>query len=264
MPRCAEPGCARWRPERLAPRWTTGMRFNGEWYCSRACVESAAREGLEVPAVPQPSNRALRHLRIGVLLRHMGSISETQLNEALQSQRTSGRRLGQELQQLGIATSDVLVRALAAQGSVSYLTTFDVERVKRGPAWLPSATVRALGVVPFETVDATRSVKVVCAAPVPRSALRALKTLTGWDAEPYLVDDTVWERALDAYRPGQGATEQEHGETHTVRGVADAAAWVADAAQSRRAVTMRSVRAGDYTVVRVEAPSIMSDLLIAG
>ena len=264
MPRCADPGCARWRPERLAPRWATGMRFNGDWYCSRTCVMSAAREGLDVPVAPQPANSALRHLRVGVLLRHVGAISETQLNDALRSQRASGRRLGQELQQLGSVSGDVVTRALAAQGGVSYLTTFDVERVKRGPSWLPAATVRALGVVPFEVIESMRTVKVVCAAPVPRSALRALKTLTGWDAEPYLVDDDVWQRALDAYRPASGASEHGQSEARTMRGVADAAAWVADAAQSGRSVTMRSVRAGDYTVVRVEAPSIMSDLLIAG
>jgi hypothetical protein len=147
---------------------------------------------------------------------------------------------------------------------VSYLAAFDVERVKRGPSWLPTATVRALGVVPFEAYEATRTVKVICTAPVPRSALRALKTLTGWEAEPYLVEDQVLQRALEAYRPAQATTERERGEARTMNGVADAAAWVADTAQSRRSVTMRSVRAGDYTLVRVEAPSVVEDLLIAG
>jgi hypothetical protein len=239
------------------------MRFNDEWYCSRACVENAAREGLDMPAVAAASSRALPRLRIGVLLRHMGAISEANLNDALQSQRASGRRVGQELQHLGILGADAVLRVLAAQSGVSYLTAFDVERVKRGPSWLPAATVRALGVVPFEIDEATHTVKVVCAAPVPRSALRALTTLTGWDAEPYLVHDDVWARALDIYRPAPATTEQERGEARRVTGVADAAAWIADTAESRRSVTMRSVRSGDYTLVRVEAPSMMSDLLIA-
>jgi len=94
MPRCADSGCARWRPERLAPRWATGMRFNGDWYCSRDCVEHAAREGLDASAVVPSSSRALPRLRLGVLLRHMGAISEAALNEALRSQRQSGRSLG--------------------------------------------------------------------------------------------------------------------------------------------------------------------------
>ena len=264
MPRCADSGCARWRPERLAPRWATGMRFNGDWYCSRGCVENAAREGLGTQAAAPPSTGPLPRLRIGVLLRHMNAISEAALNAALRAQRTSGRRLGHELKHLRLVGGDVVIRALAAQSSVPYLTTFDVERVKRGPSWLPAATVRALGVVPFDVIEAMRTVKVVCAAPVPRSALRALTMLTGWEAEPYLVDDEIWQRALDAYRPGQATTEQERGEARTVKGVADAVAWVADTAQSRRAVTMRSVRAGGLTLVRVEAPSSLSDLLIAG
>ena len=45
MPRCADYTCGRWRPERLAPRWAAGIRFNGHWYCSRTCVEHAARIG---------------------------------------------------------------------------------------------------------------------------------------------------------------------------------------------------------------------------
>jgi hypothetical protein len=264
MPRCADPGCARWRPERLAPRWATGMRFNGDWYCSRDCVEHAAREGLDTPALPPSSSRALPRLRLGVLLRHMGAISEAALNEGLRSQRTSGRTLGQELLHLRLVAADAVLRALSAQAGVGYLAAFDVERVTRGPSWLPTATVRALGVVPFEAHEATRIVKVICTAPVPRSALRALTTLTGWEAEPYLVEDQVWQSALEAYCPAQATTERERGEARTMSGVADAAAWVADTAQSRRSVTMRSARSGDYTLVRVEAPSVVSDLLIAG
>ena len=63
---------------------------------------------------------------------------------------------------------------LAAQGGVSYLPSFDVDRVTRGPAWLPTETVRALGVVPFEVDEVQRKLRVVCAAPVPRTAMRAL------------------------------------------------------------------------------------------
>ena len=45
MPRCADFTCGRWRPERMAPRWAAGIRFNNHWYCSRECVENAARIG---------------------------------------------------------------------------------------------------------------------------------------------------------------------------------------------------------------------------
>lgn len=92
-------------------------------------------------------------------------------------------RLGAELQRLGLVAAEPVLRALAAQGGVSYLPTFDVGRVTRGPAWLPAETVRALGVVPFEVDDLQKKIRVVCAAPVPRTAMCALLKLTGWTAE---------------------------------------------------------------------------------
>lgn len=261
MPRCADPACGRWRPEVLAPRWASGIRFNGRWYCSRGCVEHAAREGLDSPAIPAAPASALPPLKLGVLLRHLGVISEATLSSALESQRESGLRLGAELQRLGLVAAESVLRALAAQGGVSYLPTFDVGRVTRGPAWLPTETVRALGVVPFEVDDLQKKIRVVCAAPVPRTAMRALLKLTGWTAEAYLVEDDVLQDAMRAYRPVH-ATSQ-FGEAITVAGVAAAASRVADTAVAGRALTMRSANCDRYTWVRLEGPAHVSDLLVS-
>ena len=45
---------------------------------------------------------------------------------------------------------------------------------------MPADTVRALGLVPFELTMCAKRLRVVCAAPVPRAAMRALTKLTGW------------------------------------------------------------------------------------
>jgi len=261
MPRCAEVSCGRWRPERLAPRWASGIRLNGHWYCSRACVETAARAGLDVQAVPPPSN-ALRPLRLGVLLRHLHAVSETDLKDALQSQQTSGLRLGAELQRLGRVRGDQLLRALAAQGNVSYFTSFDIARVKQGPSWLPADTVRALGLVPFDVDRGQQRIKVICAAPVPRSAVRAMHTLTGWTPEVYLVQDDIWERALGEYR--SSSEDVAAADVLTMGGIAAAASFVADTASTDRAVTMRHAQWGRFTWVRVEGPTQVANLLVPG
>jgi hypothetical protein len=261
MPRCADFTCGRWRPERLAPKWAAGLRFNGHWYCSRECVEHAARVGLDAPAVATTSASALPPLRLGVLLRHLGAITEQTLELALDSQRSTGRRLGAELLALGLVTPDVLLKALAAQGNVSYLPSFDVARVASGPSWLPAETVRALGLVPFEMDEAQKRLRVVCTAPVPKSAMRALVKLTGWTAEPYLVEDETWQQALRMYRPAAQATGQRR-EAVTVAGAAAAAARVAENAMLDRSVTMRSANCDQYTWVRVEGAQQVSDLLI--
>lgn len=260
MPRCADATCGRWRPERLVPRWATGLRFNERWYCSRECVENAAMARLDAPS-PTQSIPSLPPLRLGVLLRHMGVVSEAHLNEALASQKTSGRRIGAELMARARVSAEPVLRALAGQGGVSYLSSFDVSRVGRGPAWLPETTVRALGLVPFELNELQRRVKVVCTAPVPKAALRALTKLTGWLPEAYLVEDAVWEEAMRAYRSND---EIAHTATATVRDLAAAASRVADVALADRAITMRHASYDSYTWVRVEGPQQWSDVWVMG
>jgi hypothetical protein len=261
MPRCAEPTCGRWRPERLVPRWATGLRFNERWYCSRACVEGAARARLHAPAaaVGVPS---LPPLRLGVLLRHLGALNEEQLAQALSAQRNSGRRLGDELRRLALVPAEPVLRALAAQSGVSYLTTFDPSRLPPGPEWLPAETVRALGLVPFEINEAQRRLKVICTAPVPRAALRALTKLTGWLPEAYLVEDQVWDAAMLAYRSAR--EEGSRASSARVHDLAAAAAKIADVAMADRAITMRHASYDQYTWVRVEGPQEWSDVLVTG
>ena len=259
MPRCAEVSCGRWRPERLAPRWASGIRLNGCWYCSRECVQTAARAGLDVQVGPV-TPATLRPLRLGVLLRHLHAVTEAGLNAALESQRVSGLKLGAELQRLQLARPEHVLRALAAQSSVSYFTSFDVAKVAGGPSWLATDTVRALGLVPFEVDRAAQRVRVVCAGPVPRAAVRALHKLTGWTPEVYLVHDDVWLRALDAYRPAGEAVA----DVVTLRGIDAAASFVADTASADRAVTMRHAQWDRFTWIRVEGPSQVSNLLVPG
>jgi hypothetical protein len=258
MPRCAESTCGRWRPERLAPRWASGIRFNQAWYCSRECVEQAARSGLDTtaaPAVAVPS-AVLPPLKVGALLRHMGAVSSAQLTSALQRQKQTGRKLGAELLNMGIVTSEQILRALASQSSASYLPAFDPSRVAAAPAWLPSGAVAALGLVPFELDELSQTLRVVCAAPVPRAAVRAMVKLTGWAVEPYIVDDQVFTAAMRAYQPAPAAA------TGTVRTVAAAAARVADAAFADRAVTMRHASFAGRTWVTVAGTAPVADVMV--
>lgn len=256
MPRCADPACGRWRPARLGPKWNLGFRLNGNWYCSRACVETAAREGLDNVPAPAGSTVSLPPLRLGVLLRHLGVLTAGQLDLALNEQRRTGLRLGAQLRLLSLVDSEPIVRALAAQANVSYLTSFDIGRV-RGCSNLPITTVRALGLVPFEVDAQQKRLRVAVAAPVPRTAVRALLKLTGWNAEPYLVDDDTWEAALEAYRPAEGVVDAT-----TVPNLSAAAARIAEHAGFERGVTVRHAACDDHTWVRIEGPDRVSDLLV--
>ena len=253
MPRCADASCVRWRP--ACGVWG-GVRLNGSWFCSRSCAATAVRRGLESPPVVGESAASLPPLRIGALLRHQGAITQAQLDEGLTSHRKSGLRLGAELLRLGFVSSATLVRALAAQAGVSYLTTVDTARVRRAPGGLSADMVRALGLLPFEAQD--RRLHVICTAPLPRPALRALARLTGWTAEPYLVDDAVWERALDGYAPD--ASEAHPSEV--VHDVDAASEHVVAAAAVGRDAVVRYAGCGDFVWVRVEGGARTRDVLI--
>src|SRR6185295_10521002 len=89
------------------------------------------------------------------------------------------------------------------------------------------------------------------------AALQAMARLTGWTAEPYLVDDAVWERALEGYAPDAGAEHQ----SEVVHDVDAASAHVVAAAVGRDAV-VRYAGCGDFVWVRVEGGARTQDVLI--
>jgi hypothetical protein len=245
--------CRRWR-------LFGALQFNENWYCSRDCVERAALFGLEQPLAAAAKRPSLPPLKLGVLLRHAGVVTQAQLEAALGAKARTGLRIGEQLEQMGYVDADVVLRALATQSGVSYLSSFDVSRVTRAPGAMAPAMVRALGLVPFEHDEAGRRMRVVTSAPVPRAAIRAMGKLTGWTIDVYLVKDSVFEAALDAYQPASAALATH--EADLVRTLTAAASLVADRAERDRAVTMRHAACDEYVWVRVEGSERVSDLLV--
>src|SRR5262245_39859509 len=122
MPRCAREECRRWRPDAVVRYAGVGLRVDEEWFCSSACVALVAA-GRRRVAKPRPSGPIpLPAPRLGTLLVHQGAITPAQLDAALAAQKLSGRKLGAELVRLGITDQVAVLRALAAQAGVSYLT----------------------------------------------------------------------------------------------------------------------------------------------
>ena len=74
----------------------------------------------------------------------------TQLEAALIVKARTGLRIGEQLEQLGLVDSDVVLRALATQASVSYLSNVRRGAGQARAGLAAAAMVRALGLVPFE------------------------------------------------------------------------------------------------------------------
>jgi hypothetical protein len=258
MARCAADDCGTWRPEFVA-RSLAGVTVDGQWFCSQACVARMATELLlsarrargGIPAVP-PS-------RIGALLRHHGVIRLSQLEAALEAQRTSHLRLGAQLIEMGAARTEDVLRALAEQAGVRYLTTVDTASVVDAPGGLPLDAVLALGLVPFSEIDAHQRMKVACLAPVPRAALGALGRLIGCTPEPYLVSDDLWPALAGAYGSRSRRVSRAFSTATTV---SDAAARIAEAAAGGRRATVTEAHWAPYTWVRVQAPGVVHDVIL--
>jgi hypothetical protein len=258
MPRCAEATCGRWRPG-LGRRLLAGVWLNSRWFCSSACLAPTVRDGLMDATMPQESALARPALRLGAILRHRGAITQEQLVEALAAQRRSGLRLGAQLQTLGMASADVVLAALANQAGLSYLTSVDLSLVRRAPGGLSGATVRALGLVPFEIDAGRRRMHVLCTAPPPKAAFRALMALAGWHVDPYLVADAVWARAVAAY-PNDAEVERA---SWAVPDADALAARVAHVAGSRGPVTLRRAACDGLVWVRLEHQASVEDLFLS-
>jgi hypothetical protein len=243
----------------------SGVTVSDRWFCSRPCVERMAHDLLLDAPPPQAGIPGLAPSRLGVLLRHYRAVTAKQLDEALCAQRETRLPLGAQLQTLNLVDSETIVRALAAQAGVRYLPFVDPDCVRSAPGGLSRDAVRALGLVPFSEVGDDGRIKVACVAPLPRTALTALRRLTSWTTEPYLVSDENLEKLLQAYgtdAAGRLPTRAEAGFVR-VNTLSEAARFIATAATSARRTTMTDASLAPYTWVRVRSAGVTQDVLFA-
>jgi hypothetical protein len=258
MARCAQEVCRRWRPDALVRRGS-GVAVENDWYCSRECLRSAVEIRLQPLARTADSHGGRPPVKTGILLMAEGRLSRETLVRALESQRRSGRRIGAELIHIGAVTELEVLHALARQGNTKYLTAADPSIVHPGHGGLSPAVIRALGLVPFASDEKARVLKVAYTAPVPRTALTALRELTGWIPDPYLVNDAVWPALAAAY----GVANPDQGRAAAVSlGWNDALSRIAQVAERGHRARIGHARLDAHVWVRVETTGV-EDVLMA-
>ena len=102
------------------------------------------------------------------------------------------------------------------------------------------------------------------AAPLPRRAINALRQVTGWTPEIYLVSDEDWLTLLENYGAGTTAPRAPAAPdfVHT-NSIPDAAARIAAAAARARRATVIEARWDDYAWVRVQGDGLLQDVCLA-
>ncbi|MDE3154015.1 MAG: hypothetical protein KGN76_02890 [Acidobacteriota bacterium] len=262
MARCAGTECRRWLPDVLIRTGRAGLRLDGSWYCSPACLKDALRRRLRrEPGAARRTVSPLSPIKLGVLLLvSQSTLTPTLLSEALDEQKRTGLKIGAQLERMGLVTPQEVLRALAAQAGVSYLTSVDTEPLTHAPGNLSRSAVQALGLVPIEVVEPQQIIKVACTAPLPRVALGALRELTGWIVQPYLVSDQLWPALVASYGTARPAGQPAAGTR--VRDLGDAAQRIAQLARRDPSVHMSHVRWDPYVWMRVQSRQQVEDLVL--
>jgi hypothetical protein len=259
--RCAREACARWTPDiAFLGRRRRGVWFEEAWYCSMTCIEDEARERIEAASEPLIApGRIQKASRLGALLLHQRSLTQSTLDEGLRLQRETGLRLGAQLRAMGAVAKVDVLRALSSQSGIGYLAALDPATVNHGPGALSRDAVRALGVVPVDADPERRRLKVACAAPLPRLALAVLRELSGAAVDPLLVDDDLLAELLDAY--GSNTDGQDVPVTRT-RSVGEASQRIAQAVRDGRAQRMQQVRCEPWLWVRLEGERAPEEIVV--
>ena len=261
MIRCARDGCGRRSPSWLAAYALFGAFVDHRWYCSTGCVEQTVKARLSrLPAVAPAWVQGWLPIKLGTLLARQAGLSRDSITQALEIQSRSGVPLGQTLKALGLVTREDLLRALATQAGVRYLTSVDPDVVSHRPGGLPHQTVKTLGIVPVAADPKRQELQVACTAPIPGYAVRALSRLTRWSVEPLLVSDEALPQLVDLYTSAAEPTTASEG---IVCDADTGAALIARIARSRRRVHMRHERCDPYVWVRLEGRGSSDDVLLA-
>ncbi len=135
--------------------------------------------------------------KLGQMLVLSSIITEEQLKNALEMQRTSGGRLGSNLVKLGFVTEDKLVTFLSKQYGVPAI---NLSEYKIDPAvvkLIPLNIAQKYQIMPVARVGATITIGMVDPSNV--FAIDDIKFMTGYNVEPVIAAESSIQEAINTY-----------------------------------------------------------------
>ncbi len=189
-PRCDNEGCpgnrARWHG--LLRRFD-GLRFDGGWYCSAHCFRAALEFRIgRLFAEHVTSQHTARHrMPIGLILLSRGTVHHDQLLTAMQQQRAIGGLFGQILVQLGFATEEQVVAAVASQWGCP---VYPVGRSSECQHLVPQLLQERYLMTPIHWVPATRDLYVAFTRTVNHTLLYSIQRMLECHTIPCFISDS--------------------------------------------------------------------------
>lgn len=253
--RCADSACVRgggW-----AGRRSRGLKMEGDWYCSGECLEAAVRQRLSRLQPWTPLPRSYR-VPLGLLLVARGQISYQQVRQGLEAQRRAGRgRLGEWMQELGLAREEEVTAALAAQWGCPVFPLAG-NRIPECASLLPLALMERYGVLPVHYAAGRRDLYLGCAERREHSLFYAVERMLGCRTHAAVVGGKAMKEILERLHQVARPRELVFG---NVRDPAERARITRSYAQRVGAEEVALTQAAELVWVRLSSAQGPTDLL---
>jgi len=144
-------------------------------------------------------------VKLGEMLVRAGMISQEQLDEALESQKSNGEKLGFNLIRLGYVKEDDITQLLSEQYGVPSINLrhFDIDETVIN--LIPSEVAQKYLVLPVNRTGATLTISM--ADPTNVFAMDDIKFMTGYNVEPVVASEIAIREAIEKYYGSQHALE---------------------------------------------------------
>lgn len=141
-----------------------------------------------------------KKIRLGDVLVERGVITQEQLEQGLQLQKGSGRKLGETLIDEGFTTEEAIGRALSNQLGYDMIDLQNVAIPEDVLGLVPGNVLERYKVLPFEYAsDNMNVIRVAMADPMDMAAMDDIAIITNLQVEPVISTTRSIMLALDKY-----------------------------------------------------------------
>jgi len=144
-------------------------------------------------------------VKLGEMLVKAGLISAEQLEEALESQKSNGEKLGFNLIKLGYVREDDITQLLSEQFGVPSINLRHFEIDDSVINLIPSEVAQKYLILPVNRTGATLTISM--ADPTNVFAMDDIKFMTGYNVEPVVASEIAIREAIEKYYGSQHALE---------------------------------------------------------
>ena len=144
-------------------------------------------------------------VKLGEMLLKAGMITQEQLREALEAQKSNTEKLGYNLIRLGYVKEDDITSLLSEQFGVPSINLRHFEIDEAVINLIPSEVAQKYMVIPVNRTGATLTIAM--ADPTNVFAMDDIKFMTGYNVEPVVASEVAIREAIEQYYGSQHALE---------------------------------------------------------